>query len=186
MHPKEFKKIKNGTGHLTHLSLNNSELHIGIDFSDHDRVNALIDDDRNRCFLLYPGMTSLPLNKRGISVPGKRSVIFVLDATWDCSKKMLRLSRNLARLDRVSFTHAKLSAFEIKQQPASYCLSTIESVQTVLELLDAQGEEVLSSEALEGVLAPFEAMIAYQKSCVVADGVGYRNSVRFKRRRPEG
>ena len=32
MHPKEFKKTKNGTGRLTHLSLPNSHLFIGIDF----------------------------------------------------------------------------------------------------------------------------------------------------------
>jgi DTW domain-containing protein YfiP len=38
MHPKEFKKTKNGTGHFTHLSLPNSELFMGIDFSDNDRI----------------------------------------------------------------------------------------------------------------------------------------------------
>ena len=42
MHPKEFKKTKNGTGHFTHLSLPNSELFMGIDFSDNDRINEII------------------------------------------------------------------------------------------------------------------------------------------------
>lgn len=43
MHPKEFKKTKNGTGHFTHLSLPNSELFMGIDFSDNDRINEIIE-----------------------------------------------------------------------------------------------------------------------------------------------
>jgi DTW domain-containing protein YfiP len=181
MHPKEFKKIKNGTGHLTRLSLPNSELHIGVDFSSHTRVNALIADPENHCMLLYPGDESLCLNERSISVQGKANVVFVLDATWDCSKTMLKVSHNLARLQRISFHATKRSAFEIKQQPEAYCLSTIESVQTVMELMTLQGDETIDAEALEDFLNPFKAMIAYQKSCIAEDGVGFRNSVRYKK-----
>ena len=42
MHPKEFKKTKNGTGRLTHLSLPNSGLFKGIGFSDNARINGNI------------------------------------------------------------------------------------------------------------------------------------------------
>ena len=183
MHPKEFRKIKNGTGHLTHLSLENSELYIDIDFSDHKRVNEIIDDPTNSCYLLYPSKKSIPLNKNSIAQEGQNGVIFILDATWDCSKKMLRLSENLQVLPHISFEHTKRSQFEIKEQPADYCLSTIESTLCILELLDAHGDEAITKEGLEHFLNPFKAMIKYQQSCIDKTGCGYKNSVRFKKRR---
>jgi DTW domain-containing protein YfiP len=183
MHPKEFRKIKNGTGHLTHLSLPNSELYIDIDFSTHKRVNELIDDDMNNCYLLYPSEKSIPLNSHSIGESGKTTVVFILDATWDCSKKMLRLSRNLQELPHISFEHDKTSQFEIKTQPEDYCLSTIESTLCVLELLNEQGDEAIAQEKLDGFLNPFKQMIRYQQSCIDETGCSFKNSVRYKKPR---
>lgn len=162
MHPKENRKTKNGTGRLTHLSLPNSEIHVGIDFSNHKRVNALIDDPENDCYILYPGENSIRLNDTSVVREGRRTVIFIIDSTWACSKKMLRLSKNLHPLPRVSFEHAELSRFKIKHQPKEYCLSTIESTRCVLELLAKHGDEQIEPRRLETFLAPFEAMVAYQ------------------------
>lgn len=180
MHPKEFRKIKNGTGHLTRLSLKNSELHIGIDFSGYRRVNELISDPANSCFLLYPSKKSVALNADSIAKEGKNTVIFLLDATWDCSKKMLRLSENLQTLPHVSFEHAKTSQFEIKAQPKDYCLSTIESTLCVLELLESHGDETIGQKALELFLNPFWMMIKYQQSHLDdAESVRYKKRVSF-------
>jgi len=162
MHPKEFKKTKNNTGRLTHLSLPNSEIHVGIDFTDHPRINALINDPGKACHVLYPGDESIKLNTTPIGHGSKESVIFIIDATWACSKKILRLSRNLSTLPKVSFDHTKVSAYKIKQQPKSYCLSTIESTLCVLELLSAHRHEQLDPKQLSGFLEPFEAMVSYQ------------------------
>lgn len=176
MHPKEFKKTKNGTGHLTHLSLPNSELYIDVDFTDHAAVNAIIGDEGNRCYLLYPGKESIYLNEHPLNNHGKRAVIFLIDSTWPCSIKMLRLSKNLQALPRLSFTHTKRSQFQIKEQPEEYCLSTIESTLSVLELLNQHGTERIAQEALEMFLEPFWAMVAYQLQCASST----EESVRFK------
>lgn len=162
MHPKEFKKTKNGTGHLTHLSLPNSEIHIAIDFSDNTRINALINDPKNDCYILYPGKESISLNHRSINQEEKSTIIFIIDSTWACSKKMLRLSTNLHALPRISFDHAKLSRFRIKQQPKEYCLSTIESTHCVLELLNEHGDEMIDESKLSAFLRPFDTMVEYQ------------------------
>lgn len=61
MHPKEFKKVKNGTGHLTHLSLENSELFVGVDFTNHRRINEIIKSYDS--YVLYPSKDSLNLSK---------------------------------------------------------------------------------------------------------------------------
>lgn len=181
MHPKEFKKTKNGTGRLTHLSLPNSELYIEVDFSEHAAINALIEDNNNLCYVLYPGKKSINLNTRKIENQGKQIVIFIIDSTWACSVKMLRVSRNLQTLPRVSFTHSKTSQFLIKEQPQAYCLSTIESTLTVLELLHAQGIERIEEGAFEAFLDPFKAMVEYQIGCASHS----EESVRFKKRREE-
>lgn len=166
MHPKEFKKTKNGTGRLTHLSLPNSELYIDVDFSNHNAVNALINDSNNLCYLLYPGKNSLHLNVQTIDLQDKQLVIFILDSTWPCSIKMLRLSTNLQRLPKLSFTHTKCSQFQIKEQPKDFCLSTIESTLTILELLNAHGIEKINTARFDSFLDPFLSMVEYQIGCI--------------------
>jgi len=166
MHPKEFKKTKNGTGRMTHLSLPNSELYIDVDFSNHNAVNTLIEDKNNCCYLLYPGKESLHLNAQKIDIQDKQLIIFILDSTWPCSMKMLRLSTNLQRLPKLSFTHTKCSQFQIKEQPKDFCLSTIESTLTILELLNAHKIENIENEAFDHFLEPFLSMVKYQIGCI--------------------
>src|SRR3990167_3789587 len=179
MHPKEFKKTKNGTGHLTHLSLVNSELYVDIDFRGHKAINSLIDNNNNLCYVLYPGKNSININTQKIDRSGKQIVIFIIDSTWPCSVKMLRLSRNLQNLPRLSFTHTKISQFQIKEQPKEFCLSTIESTQTILELLNDQGLEVLEEGALKNFIDPFTSMVAYQIKCATNNE---SNTARFIKR----
>jgi len=165
MHPKEFRKTKNGTGHFTHLSLTNSEIHIGIDFSDDAKINEIITNEENACYVLYPSATSINLNKKNIGEKKKNTVLFLIDSTWPCSRAILRASQNLDRLTKVSFTHTKNSSFTFKEQPNTYCLSTIESTLCVLELLNAHHEENIDIQNLKNFLAPFKKMVEYQLSC---------------------
>ena len=136
MHNKEFQKTKNGTGIFSHLSLTNSELFVGIDFSDNARINEIVSDANNRCYILYPGEKSILINEEHIQEEGKTTVLFLIDSTWACAKKIMRVSRNIKHLPRVSFYHDRPSAFHIKEQPHEVCLSTMESIHTVLSLLN--------------------------------------------------
>jgi DTW domain-containing protein YfiP len=178
MHIKEFKKTKNNTGRLTHLSLKNSELYIGESFAKHLHVNQLIDDPKNSCYVLYPSEKAINLNTTCISHNTKRNVIFIIDSTWACSKKMLRLTPKLDALPKISFTHDKTSQYQIKAQPQEHCLSTIESTLCVLELLTAHTTETLSSKSLEEFLTPFVEMIAYQLQCITDQ----KRKIRYKKR----
>jgi len=177
MHPKEFKKTKNGTGHLTNNSLKNCELHIGIDFTNNKRINSLIEDINYESFVLYPDDNAIKLNEEKLSTK-KNSLIFIIDSTWPCSKKILRLSKNLALLPKLSFVHNKSSQFMIKTQPNVHCLSTIESTLCVLEQLNTQNIENISSNSLDNFLNPFVQMVKYQISCASVDG----KFVRFKQK----
>ncbi len=162
MHPKEFKYIKNNTGRLTYLSLKNSELFVGIDFSKHRKVNSLIHDEKNYCTILYPSKESICINKEALDIGNKQLVVFIIDATWDSAKPILRRSKNLHNLSKISFTHTKTSAYQFKRQPFDEALSTMESTLCVLEILENQGIESISKPALSTFLNPFEKMVKFQ------------------------
>ena len=173
MHPKEYKKTKNGTGHFTNKSLKNSEIFIGIDFTNHKRINEIINSEKNECFILYPGEKSIKLNEQSIKTK-KSIVLFIIDSTWACSKKMLRESKNLKNLERVSFQSSRISEFKIKEQPASYCLSTIESTQYILELLNNHKLENIDKNCLEEFTKPFKKMVDYQLNCLKSKDIRYK------------
>ena len=167
MHPKEYRKEKNGTGHMTKLQLKNSEVIVGVDFSYNKRVNDILNNEKD-CFLLYPGKNNFNLsiedNSEIKSFIGSNSYIFILDGTWPCARKMLKLSKNLQQLKRVSFDNTIKSKFIIKQQPDSLCLSTIESVYTVINLLKEADVEYCETKDF---LLPFEKMIEFQIQAIL-------------------
>ena len=152
---------------MTKLQLENAEVIVGVDFTHNKRVNEILTNEESSSFLLYPGKENFNLstNKSAEinSFLGQSPTIFLLDGTWPCARKMLKLSKNLQKLKRVSFDNRIKSKFIIKQQPASLCLSTIESVYTVLNLLKKGEVEQCDTK---GFLIPFEKMIAYQIECI--------------------
>jgi DTW domain-containing protein YfiP len=166
MHPMEFKREKAGTGRLTHLCLTDSVIHMGIGFDEHEAVQALIADPSNLCMLVYPGATARNLSKGDLQtsdLAGRRLVVFLLDATWACAKKMLRLSPSLQRLPRIMFTPSAPSRFVIKQQPVEGCLSTLEATH---ELLIALARSGLDDYPLPAQLLDlFARMQDYQIRC---------------------
>jgi DTW domain-containing protein YfiP len=144
MHPKEARKVKLGTGRLTHLSLKNSEILLGVDFTEDHRVNRMIKDPSYYQVILYPGEKSIDIGAFRFpdTIPDRiKLLVFVIDASWTLARKMLRLSSNLHALPKIHFRPQGPSRYGIKQQPHEYCLSTIESVYFLLEELDELGIE---------------------------------------------
>jgi len=181
MHPKEYKQGKAGTGRLTHLSLANSELHVGVGFDDHAAVRALIDDPGSFPALLYPGAAAYNLSNGDLwasLLAGRRLVVFLLDGTWTGARKMLKLSARLQRLPRIMFTPAAPSRYVIKQQPLPECLSTLEAAHELLVALERSGlDRYPRPEQLPGL---FQRMQDFQIRCAAeAAPAGYR-------RRPYG
>ena len=182
MHPKEYKKEKNGTGHMTTLQLENSEIIVGVDFTNNSRVNEILTKENSSSFLLYPGKDNFNLSVRESSelnpFMGDNPYIFILDGTWPCARKMLKLSKNLQQLKRVSFDNEIKSKFIFKQQPEPLCLSTIESVYTVINLLK---EGDLEQCETRDFLIPFEKMIEYQVEYILNPNINsYRPSTTGK------
>lgn len=153
---------------MTNLQLENAEIIVGVDFTNNKRVNEILTNEASSSFLLYPGKENFNLSLRNgseiNSFMGNNPYIFILDGTWPCARKMLKLSKNLQNLQRVSFDNEIKSKFIIKQQPESLCLSTIESVYTVINLLK---ENEIEQCETKDFLLPFEKMLEYQVECIL-------------------
>jgi DTW domain-containing protein YfiP len=176
MHPKEFKREKAGTGRLTHLCLRSSEIVMGAEFATNERVQELIADAGNFPLLVYPGSGARNLSSGELvpaEVEGRKLVVFLIDATWACARKMLRLSPNLQALPRVMFTPQQGSRYIIKQQPQEGCLSTLEAAHELLLALETSGLD--RYEDREQLLSLFARMQEHQIRCA-ADPTrgGYR------------
>ena len=181
MHPKEFKKVKNNTGFFTHLSLSNSEVFIGIDFSEHNRINEII--STHESYILFPSSNAVNLSDESSNLNQNRDkpmAIFLIDSTWACTKKIFTLSQNLNQLKHMSFITEITSQYQIKEQPKSNYLSTIESTLVVLELLNKRSVENIKTSELDGFLNPFFKMIEYQKNLIENPSCC---AVRYKKRK---
>ena len=176
MHPKEFKQEKAATGRLTHLCLTNSEIQMGIAFDEHPAVRDLLHDPRYFPVLVYPGPDAVNLSAPGATLPelgNRQLLVILLDATWSCARKMLKLSPSLQRLPRIMFTPSAPSRFVIKQQPQEGCLSTLETTHELLLALEQRGLDQYPLP--EQLLGLFKRMQDFQIRCATDPSIpGYR------------
>ncbi len=178
-HPKESRNAI-GTGRLAHLALGNSQLLRGIDFSADDRLNAILADPGSACAILYPGLQSRSLDefsatdRAELMPPGRRVVLVVIDGTWAGARPILRRSKNLASLPRISFSHSMRSGYAgLRKEPSEECLSTVEAIGRVIGILE-------SRELENQLLAPFRYMVAQQLAFVEGNNDGREVSFRHR------
>lgn len=163
MHPMEFKKEKVGTGRFSHLILKNSEILVDVGFDNNDRFKELLKDPEYQTFVLYPGEDTI-----NISAPEshpdllkKKNQFMVIDGTWPCAKKMMKLTTLLHHVPRVSFSTERVSEFKVKHQPLPGCLSTVESIHQVLTDLNRLGLETTLG-AQENLMEVFRKTVDQQ------------------------
>ena len=127
MHPKEAKHQRTGTGRLSHLTLINSEILVGLDFTKNERLSELLCDKKFFPLLLYPGKDAWSSQKEGFvkTVDKKKLLVLVIDATWFCSRKIIEHSPNLMKIPRISFSGCYRSIFTFKREPRPEYISTI-------------------------------------------------------------
>ena len=174
MHTKEFRYQKCTTGRITCLNLANSEIIPGIRFEDNARFRSLIEDPASLPVLLYPGENAMDVHDGCLRAaldgrdspggagapPSRRLVVFIVDATWHCSRTIVRLNPSLQRLPRLRISPLAPSRFTIKRQPAPYCLSTLEAAHELFLALESAGLDEYPDKAR--LLSAFHAMQDYQ------------------------
>ena len=168
MHPHEAYKEKTGTGRLTHLSLTDSEIIIDSIPGNNKRVLELISNEDFYPMLLYPGNDAHFAEDFDFKKFSNRSklLIFLVDATWIMARKMMFRSPKLKNLPKLSFSREYRSRFEIKKQPAEYCLSTIESTYYLIKELQ-ESSIVPKDINPDGLMNVFKKMVKTQIDCKV-------------------
>lgn len=169
MHPREAYHQKTGTGRLASLSLVDSEIIIGVDFTENKRFNMLVSGQNEYAdyypVVLYPATdafyTDTPEFRTAIG--NKKLMVILIDATWYLAQKMIKLSSNIRRLPALSFRKEYRSQFQIKKQPDPVCLSTIETSYYLIDELKSAGVANATADH-SGLLNVFNKMVSYQKS----------------------
>ena len=157
-HPKEYRKGIN-TGKMARRFLSNSHLFVGVDFTNHQILNSLLSE--RDAYILFPGENSIPLEGKS-SMDFKNSILIILDGTWSTAKSIFKASENLHKLPYLSFRDSKSSNYKIRKQPGDGCLSTVETVAHVLEILES-GEPKNRQSLLEVFHEMVERQIKYEE-----------------------
>jgi DTW domain-containing protein YfiP len=174
MHTKEDRRQKTGTARLAKLCLKNSELLIGTDFTRNERVNALLGEPAYSPFVLFPGPEAVNFKTMGGVLPaGKTPLVFVIDGTWECARRLLNRSKNIRALPRLSFSRSYTSQFAIKKQPMEHCISTIEALYYLCEEAKEAGYEDLGGRS-ENLMEVFKKLVGIQLE--YSKGKGKRGS----------
>ena len=163
MHPKEARHQRTGTGHITHVTLTDSEILVGCDFSKNVRLQDLLHDSQYYPVLLYPGDNAWTAEKDGFAqaVGNRKLLVLVIDATWFCSRKVIEASPFLLDLPRLSFSGAYRSEFTFKREPRPEYISTIESCYYLIKELQAAGLADKSADP-EPLMTVFRQMVRDQ------------------------
>lgn len=179
-HPREAK-VAVSTCRMAHLSLPNSELHIGLTAVGNARLEALC---------AQPGTAVLFPSEGAVDVTALRAApsnlpinlpvnLIVVDGTWSNAKKVVEKCPLLSALPRLAFTPDKPGNYRIRKEPAEHCLSTIEATAFVLERLEqAPGRFV-------PMLSAFDAMVDAQLEYIRLAGNDSRHKRMKIRRGPK-
>ncbi len=148
-HPREFK-VAVSTCRMAHLSLPNSELHVGTTAVGTPSLEALATQEG--VAVLFPSEGAPDVR----DLPTPPRTLVVVDGTWANAKKVVTKCPVLSKLPRVAFSPEKPGNYRIRKEPAEHCLSTIEAVAYVLEHLEKQPGGFVP------ILSVFDAMVEKQ------------------------
>ncbi len=187
VHPDEIKSTV-GTAWILRRSISNIEW-FRSKGDEIDSNSALIDALRipgRVPLLLFPGTHAFNLSQDSHEawiqlVPNSQRPFFiVIDGTWTQAHRMLRKSSLLRSLPRVSFETPHLSEYGFKKQPNSHCLSSVEGVHHVIEVLGSrQWAPLPALREHDQMIEIFRNMVRYQFQQIKAPPQFPRKAVSF-------
>ncbi len=138
---------------MASLCLPDSELHVGVHWSDHLPLRRALADPARPAILLYPG----PGARDILAEPPRGPVtLVVVDGTWSQAKTVVRDNPILHALPRYAFRTPEPSHYRIRREPRAEYVSTIEALMHVLGALEGKPDD------FRALLAPFHAMVDAQ------------------------
>ncbi|PML80864.1 tRNA-uridine aminocarboxypropyltransferase [Enterovibrio norvegicus] len=161
-HPSEVHQPI-GTARILSLSLTNSRLFVGEDFSNNDALNTLLDPRSGVDYVvLYPSDDAISLSSENTEIitgeDGYKRGLILLDGTWRKAYKMYQLSKNLHALPAVKLDEIEQGNYRIRKSPKESGLSTVEAGFYALSAMT--GEQT----RFHPLMAAFDSMIEFQIS----------------------
>jgi DTW domain-containing protein YfiP len=159
-HPRE-SRVPISTCRMAHLSLPNSELHVGLTGEGLELPGDAA--------VLFPSEGAVDVTR----VDRPPGALVVVDGTWANARKVVNRSPTLKALPRISLNPDRPGNYRIRKEPKAHCLSTIEAVALVLGHLE--GEPL----KFQPILSVFDRMVETQIDHI---GKGPSRHARFRRR----
>ena len=154
-HPNEWRKYYS-TAKLVKQAITNTSLMRGVTFPAENLQEKIASHDT---FLLYPGQDAVDCERVPLS---DRSLIIVIDGTWDEAQKIVYRNPILHSVQRISFQKPLVSTYRIRRPPKGGYLSTVESVAHLLTLNAAVSGCSHKIPTYQGLFTLFNEMVNRQ------------------------
>ena len=164
-HPREAK-VPISTCRMAHLSLPNSELHVGLSAVGNPALEALC--AQPGVAVLFPSESATDVEALTVA---PRTLV-VVDGTWSNAKKVVEKCPLLSKLPRLKFFPDQPGNYRIRKEPEAHCLATIEATAFVLGRLEK------SPARFTPILSAFDAMVEKQLDYVREHPVSTRHQNR--------
>jgi DTW domain-containing protein YfiP len=170
VHPREARSTV-GTAWILRRSISNLKWFEsnGLELDTDPDLIKLLNNRETVPLLLFPGPQAFNLNQitnetwNNLVSDTQRPLFIVIDSTWTQAHIILKRSVLLRSLPRVSFEATHQSEYGFKTQPNPACLSTLEGVHRVIEILAARNWGPLpSGREHDHMLDIFRAMVKFQ------------------------
>lgn len=152
-HPREAR-VPISTCRMAHLSLPNSELHVGLSAVGNPALEAICREEG--VAVLFPSDSAVDVD--ALTAPPRKLV--VVDGTWSNAKKVVEKCPLLSKLPRLKFFPEQPGNYRIRKEPEAHCLATIEATAFVLERLEK------APQRFTPILSAFDAMVEKQLSFI--------------------
>lgn len=167
-HPREAK-VPISTCRMAHLSLPNSELHIGIAATGNPALEAAC--AQPDVAVLFPSETATDVD----DLAQAPKTLVVVDGTWSNAKKVVEKCPILSKLPRLKFFPDQPGNYRIRKEPDEHCLATIEATAFVLERLER------APKRFTPILSAFDAMVEKQLDYIKSSQANSRHKFRRTR-----
>jgi len=167
-HPREAK-VPISTCRMAHLSLPNSELHIGISAVGNPSLEQVCREEG--VAVLFPSESAADVD----TLEHAPRTLVVVDGTWSNARKVVEKCPILSKLPRLKFQPDKPGNYRIRREPEAHCLATIEATAFVLERLERAPGRFIP------ILSAFDAMVEKQLDYIKSGEANSRHKLRKKR-----
>lgn len=167
-HPREAK-VPISTCRMAHLSLPNSELHVGLSAVGNPALESLC--RQSGVAVLFPSQSAIDVDT--LSDPPR--ILVVVDGTWSNAKKVVEKCPLLSTLPRLKFFPNQPGNYRIRKEPEAHCLATIEATAFALGRLEKAPARFVP------ILSAFDAMVEKQLAHIREKSTSSRHMGRKKR-----